>query len=229
MNGKGVSMPYDDTNKALSLLHQHCPQSCFSYPYGGLLDQVSYTEYPELDVDRGLASVHELTMQRFERECKEEYKRGGKEYPLLVDVTVGNEVYGYDQYNPKDVKFRIVADDTSIGLAYDDPPESENNRTLRIVFGLTFWQAYRDEGNKMDTGDPLGNLFEHAFYRRAWHNEGGTWKNNRAFWGLGNDDWKWKFRTMEYLLKNFICDENSPLQCHLDKCKEANDAHGVTY
>jgi hypothetical protein len=85
-----------------------------------------------------------------------------------------------------------IADETSIGLAYDDPPErAENNKTLRIVLGLTFWQAYRDEFDKMDTGDSLGNLFECAFYRRKWDDEGGTWINNRNFWGLGNDDWKW--------------------------------------
>ena len=229
MNGKGVSLPYDDTNKALMLLHQHCPQSCFARPYGGLVDQVSYTEYPELDVDHGLASVHELTMQRFERECKEEYKRSGKGCPLLVDITIGKEVYGYGIYTANDVKFRIVADDTSIGLAYDDPPESETNRTLRVVFGLTFWEAYRDVGNEMDEQESLTNIFENAFYRRAWSDEGGFIQNNKEFWGLGSLHWKWKYRIKDYVLQNFIRDENSPLQCHLDKCKEANDAHGVKY
>ena len=191
MNAKGVTMPYDDTNKALSLLHTYCPQSCFAYPSGGgLVDEVSYITSPELDVDNGLATAHQLTMTKFEIECKEDYTRSRQEDPLLIDITIGKEVYGYDMYDANDVKFRIVANEKSIGLAYDDPPESDINRTLRVVFGLTFWQAYRDHAENMGKGDPLGNLFECAFYRRKWDNEGGTWINNRQFWGLGDNDWK---------------------------------------
>ena len=79
----------------------------------------------------------------------------------------------------------------------------------------------------MGKGDPLGNLFECAFYRRKWDNEGGTWINNRQFWGLGDNDWKWKFRTVEYLLEQCIVGDQSPLHPHLDACRDKNDAHGV--
>ena len=157
MNAKGVTMPYQNTNKALSLLHTYCPQSCFAYPSGGLVDEVSYITSPELDVDNGLATPHQLTMTKFEIECKEYYTRSRQEDPLLIDITIGKEVYGYDMHDANDVKFRIVANEKSIGLAYDDPPESDINRTLRVVFGLTFWQAYRDHAENMGKGDPPGN------------------------------------------------------------------------
>ena len=226
MNAKDVTMPYDDTNKALSLLHQYCPQSCFSYPPGGLIDEVSYKTYPILDIEvNGIATVHELTMMKFERECEEKYR--GKNKPFLVDVTVDKQVFGNNLYGANDVKFRIVADETSIGLAYDDPPESDVNKTLRLVFGLTFWQAYRDHADKMSKQDDLADLFEHAFYRRKWHDDGGTWINNRNFWGLGDNDWKWKYNVLTYLIDEFITGQDSPLHPYLDVCKVRNDAHGA--
>jgi len=240
MNARGVSMPYDNPNKALNMLHLQFPQSSFAYPPSKLLDEVSYKESALLDVDQGIATVHELTMTLFEVPCHEQYKRPqqqqqqqqqqGESSLLLVDETVGNEVWGL-QWGGNDVKFRIVADAQSIGIAYDDPPESSENKTLRLVFGLGFWQAYRDHKDIMPKGDPLGNIFETAFYRRAWYNdalhEHPIWYNNREFWGLGDNDWRWKFHILDYILSKWILSPESPLNAPLDKFKQLHELNGV--
>jgi hypothetical protein len=226
MNMKGIELPYDDPNRALHLVHLHYPQAAFVYPEQ-YLDQVDYKTDPLLDVEQGLATVHELTMRRFQVECLDEYKRRSE--PLLVDHTIDKGKWGL-AWGGNDVKLRLVADSRSIGFAYDDPPESTDNRTLRIVYSLGFWQAYRDHKDRMPGGDPLANPIERAFYRDAWREEHtgeahSVWARNRAFWGLGDDDWRCKFHLLDRLLGP-VRQEDSPLQPHLDAIRATHNRIG---